>query len=424
MAEPIDLPWMNKTWGAPAGLEDSVKPLRVLETRGDHGGPTQSLSAWLLNPAELACVLATSLVGVNVWGQQQPLCVVAFQPEAPPESHGFVLKIGPRFWEIEELPALGEYYATFAEALQAQLRHFANGAIVSAIREARPDDRLAHERWEARSRGELPAHEDPAVLAAIREERLRLTIARCYGAATALWHVSGVEQHAEGHPGIPGPASPAVYDQEAYNPDRAKLAGAIHTLQLIEERLWPDPAEKIMDEAAGTALRRLEEAETEAAVIECLFHSCVGAAEIICGPDAMIPGSKGEPSLAGAMFAVHAISDHMMRREQIKQGVCCRCGADTTCRDMGVGLYCPPCLEAAQELGPIGPQAGCSGVCGCPAGPDGPPGVDELASLRKPFTMAAEFTTEPEVGVVEPPGAGQSSEEGAEGTCGPQGSPD
>jgi hypothetical protein len=56
---------------------------------------------------------------------------------------------------------------------------------------------------------------------------------KAYDAATDLWFASGVEGHAEGHPGVPGPARDEPWDYE-----RAHLDAAIHTLTLIRERLY------------------------------------------------------------------------------------------------------------------------------------------------------------------------------------------
>ncbi len=55
-----------------------------------------------------------------------------------------------------------------------------------------------------------------------------------YDAATALWFVSGVERHAEGHPGVPGPSG----DGEPWDIDRAYIEGAITALGEVYCRLY------------------------------------------------------------------------------------------------------------------------------------------------------------------------------------------
>lgn len=55
-----------------------------------------------------------------------------------------------------------------------------------------------------------------------------------YSAAVELWHASGVERHAEGHPGVPGPSGA----DESWDSDRAHLEAAIRALTLIHERLY------------------------------------------------------------------------------------------------------------------------------------------------------------------------------------------
>lgn len=53
-----------------------------------------------------------------------------------------------------------------------------------------------------------------------------------FQATQKLWHMSGVERHAEGAPGLNGPSSDALW-----NPDIAFIDSAIHTLQTIRNRL-------------------------------------------------------------------------------------------------------------------------------------------------------------------------------------------
>jgi hypothetical protein len=55
-----------------------------------------------------------------------------------------------------------------------------------------------------------------------------------YDAATALWFAANVEQHAEGHPGVPGPSG----DGEPWDIDRARIEGAIIALEEIHHRLY------------------------------------------------------------------------------------------------------------------------------------------------------------------------------------------
>ena len=61
---------------------------------------------------------------------------------------------------------------------------------------------------------------------------------RIYDESVRLWQESGVERHAEGHPGVPGPSS----TDTAYDSDKAYLGGAISTLELIHKRLYEDRA--------------------------------------------------------------------------------------------------------------------------------------------------------------------------------------
>jgi hypothetical protein len=57
---------------------------------------------------------------------------------------------------------------------------------------------------------------------------------KAYDAATELWFTSGVERHAEGHPGIPGPCG----DGTLWDINEAHLEGAISTLKEIRDRLY------------------------------------------------------------------------------------------------------------------------------------------------------------------------------------------
>lgn len=66
-------------------------------------------------------------------------------------------------------------------------------------------------------------------------QNLDLTKA-AYNAALNLWHNSGVERHAEGMPGVPGPAG----DGLPWDEQKAYLDGAIKTLTMIRERLYPE----------------------------------------------------------------------------------------------------------------------------------------------------------------------------------------
>lgn len=56
-----------------------------------------------------------------------------------------------------------------------------------------------------------------------------------YDAATEVWFASDVEYHAEGFPGLPGPAGNST---EPWNEDKACLESAIYTLQTVYERKY------------------------------------------------------------------------------------------------------------------------------------------------------------------------------------------
>ena len=67
-----------------------------------------------------------------------------------------------------------------------------------------------------------------------------------YDAVTALWVASGVERHAEGHPGVPGPSG----DGEPWDIDRAYIEGAIIALDEIYRRLY-GPNTKVSRDEGG-----------------------------------------------------------------------------------------------------------------------------------------------------------------------------
>lgn len=79
-----------------------------------------------------------------------------------------------------------------------------------------------------------PTHDGAGVASAAPCSAFASLAKTTYDAATALWFASGVERHAEGHPGVPGPSG----DAEPWDIDRAHIQGAIIALNEIHRRLY------------------------------------------------------------------------------------------------------------------------------------------------------------------------------------------
>jgi len=76
MADPIRLPFMKDTLGAPEGQQEEVGVLPC------HRSTNAVLSAWRLSPEELAHVQKTGVVLVHIMGSTHaPLAVGVMAPE-------------------------------------------------------------------------------------------------------------------------------------------------------------------------------------------------------------------------------------------------------------------------------------------------------------------------------------------------------
>lgn len=128
MAEPIEIPACNHTWYGPEGSD--IKPLPAILHQNT------STTVWKLTRAELASVLATGCVGVQITGRQPPMAVVALTVEPPPEALelGFALTTDP--------DAGTQHHATIQSALADVLDSFDKGANAVTIRQVQSPDEI------------------------------------------------------------------------------------------------------------------------------------------------------------------------------------------------------------------------------------------------------------------------------------------